>query len=540
MKIQFLITEYLPDVFGGAEVYTLNLTQGLKAAGHDVMVVSTGIVRKNNEPQDEDYQGIPVHRFGFDFPHRPPQFFALQAYKGLYEEAHAWFTETRPDAVHVTSAWFMPSILLAAMELDIPVVGTHVDFVWSCRESHLLKKDFSSCANTTLAGCRDCYTDLSDSQWPLVRNLKEDLLRTLAAGYSFHHCPCGLLGDQILALGAEPDTVEVWPYGIPDQLPEKRRGKNSSSKLRLGFIGRWNRIKGIDILLDAMDQLKDRTDIELHLYGEQEVWNSDAYGAEMADRAKGLEQVFMQGRFDPKDVGIIHQDIDCIVTSSIWPENSPVSMLEALALGTPVICADGAGMTNLIEHGQNGLVFKSRDAADLAKQILALADDREMLLRMQRDVRCLRTISDDVAKFEQVYAEAQPVSDPVLRERIKMMRNALFFAEGMLFRGERESAKMRGLSQAGHQKIALFGAGRNLVPVLRETELGDVEIIAIFDDNEAVCGRRVYGFDVHHSDRMDEFDFSAIVAVSEVYGNQMAERLAPLADKGIAVEKLYG
>jgi glycosyltransferase involved in cell wall biosynthesis len=539
MKIQFFITDYLPDVFGGAEVYTLNLTQGLKAAGHDVRVVTTGIIRKNNEPITEDYQGIPVHRFGFDFPHRPPQLYALQVYQGLYEEAMQWFTANRPDVIHVTSAWFMPSVLLAAMELEIPVVGTHVDFVWSCRESHLLLKDFSSCTNTDPAGCRACYGDLSDEQWPVVRDMKTNLLRTIAQGYSFHHCPCGLLGDQILALGAAPETVQVWPYGVPDRLLPLRQEKIKSDKLRLGFIGRWNRIKGIDVLLNAMEQLTDRDDIELHLYGEQEVWNSDSYGLEVSAKAEQLKQVIHHGRFDPQDLGAVHREIDCIVTSSIWPENSPVSILEALALGTPVICADGAGMTNLIEQGKNGLLFQSRNAGDLAKQIRAMADDREMLHRMQKDVQCLQTISDDVAAFEKIYTDARPNLDPVWRTQLQALRTSLLFAEGMLFHGVRESAKMKKIEQAGHTRIALFGAGRNLVPVLKETDLGGLEIVAIFDDNPVACGRQVYGFEVCHSDRMDDFSFTAIIATSEVYGNQMVERLAPLRAKGIVVEKLY-
>ncbi len=539
MKIQFFITDYLPDVFGGAEVYTLNLTQGLKAAGHDVMVVTTGIIRKNTEPITEDYQGIPVHRFGFDFPHRPPQLYALQAYRGLYDEAKAWFTKNRPDVIHVTSCWFMPSILLAAMELEIPVIGTHVDFVLSCRESHLLKPDFSSCTNTNLAGCRACYRDLSDEQWPIVRNMKENLLRILAQGYSFHHCPCELLGDQILALGAAPETLKVWPYAVPDRLLPLRREKTASDKLRLGFIGRWNRIKGIDILLDAMAQLADRSDIELHLYGEQEVWNSDSYGVEVSVKAERLKNVIHHGLFDPQDLGNVHREIDCIVTSSIWPENSPVSILEALALGTPVICADGAGMTNLIEHGKNGLLFQSRNAIDLAAQIRAMADDRDMFQRMQRDVKCLQTISEDVAIFEKIYATAQPNRNPVWQAQMNWMRDSLLFAEGMLFHGVRESAKMKKIAQAGHTQIALFGAGKNLAPVLKETELGTLEIVAIFDDNPVACGRKVYGFEVCHSDRMGDFDFTAIVATSEVYGNQMVERLASLRGQGIAVEKLY-
>jgi glycosyltransferase involved in cell wall biosynthesis len=416
MKIQFAITDYFPDVFGGAEVYTQNLAKALAARGHDVSVVSPGIVRRNAVVNEEEVDGIPVHRFAFVPCRIPPTLYAVRFYPELFDEAVEWFRQSRPDIVHVTNSWFISPVVFAAAVCGIPVVGTHVDFVWTCKESHVLKPDGSLCRDWAEQPCAGCFPDLSVDEWSRVQPLRDELHRLLAGCYAFHHCPCPLLAEQIRRLEVVEDRIGTWPYGVPDELLNQRTEKQSSSTLRLAFIGRWNRIKGIDILLDAMELLAARKDIELTLFGEQEIWNRDDYGAAMKRKADALDAVRIGGRIDPSTLGELHRSIDAIVTPSIWPENSPVSILEALALGTPVICADGAGMINLIRHGENGLVFESRNAVSLAEQIVRLADGAKL------NASCLGTITEDAARFEKIYAQAGSAVCAPLYEFTERMR----------------------------------------------------------------------------------------------------------------------
>ncbi len=419
MKIQFALTEYLPDVFGGAEVYTRNLAATLANRGHDVSILSPGIVRKNSRVNDDLYEDIPVHRFAF-FPERVSSpFYAIRYYPSLYDEALEWFTQTKPDVVHITNSWFMAPVVFAAAACDIPIVGTHVDFVWTCKESHLLDTELNFCAAWNAQKCKKCFPDLTGDEWKWVQPLRDEMHALLAQAYAFHHCPCPLLADQIRMFGAGAENVGVWPYGVPDELPACRREKTESCVLRLAYIGRWNRIKGIDVLLDAMAMMVDRNDIELTLYGEREAWNQDCYGAEMKKKADALSAVRIGGRFDPSDLAEVHQSIDAIVTPSIWPENSPVSILEALALGTAVICADGAGMTNLITHGENGLLFENRNAASLAQQIQEMADGPKL------KAISLGVISDDADRFEKIYADAQPAPKCVVEDFNNRMRTLI-------------------------------------------------------------------------------------------------------------------
>lgn len=441
MKIQFLLTAYLPDVFGGAEIYTRNLARELQARGHNVSIATLDLFGRHGRPSDESYEEVPVHRFAFDKPFRPPPFYAVQFWPGLYDEVFGYMRRTQPDVVHVTNAWFMAAAGLAAACAGVPVVGTHVDFLWTCKESHLLKPDGVPCSGPQEC-CRTCFADLTDEEWQQTNDYRSRLTHLLAAGYAVHHCPSSLLVRQIRSLGVPDGRIERITHGVPDGLLKQRHAKSDSRKLRLGFVGRWNRIKGIGVLLDAMALLKDKDNVVLSVFGEQEAWNKDSYGSEIAARILSLPNVTIRGRFDPADVARVHGDIDCLVTPSIWPENAPIAILESLALGTPVLCADGEGMTNFIRHGVNGMVFRSRDVIDLADKITMLADSPQLLQRLQQNAVCLRTIRQDAEEFERIYSGAQPMTDKNWLHDSEEFVQAMRFAETVYLSGARQAQSL--------------------------------------------------------------------------------------------------
>jgi glycosyltransferase involved in cell wall biosynthesis len=58
-----------------------------------------------------------------------------------------------------------------------------------------------------------------------------------------------------------------------------------------------------------------------------------------------------------------------VVVPSEWYENCPMSVLEAMALGRPVIGADIGGMPELVTDTKSGFLFKAGDVADLARAL---------------------------------------------------------------------------------------------------------------------------------------------------------------------------
>jgi glycosyltransferase involved in cell wall biosynthesis len=69
----------------------------------------------------------------------------------------------------------------------------------------------------------------------------------------------------------------------------------------------------------------------------------------------------------------VFNHIDALVVPSIWVENAPLVIHEALQVRLPVITADAGGMAEYINHGVNGLLFKHRDPLSLAVQMETLA-----------------------------------------------------------------------------------------------------------------------------------------------------------------------
>jgi len=89
---------------------------------------------------------------------------------------------------------------------------------------------------------------------------------------------------------------------------------------------------------------------------------------------------------------------------SLWYENTPFSMLEALNFGLPVIASDVGGISEIVEHELNGLLFLPGDVSSLSDQVVRLAGDRELLRRLAEGVE-VADVRDDVMALVGIYQE---------------------------------------------------------------------------------------------------------------------------------------
>ena len=67
-------------------------------------------------------------------------------------------------------------------------------------------------------------------------------------------------------------------------------------------------------------------------------------------------------------------DADCIVLPSYYPEGTPRVLLEAAAMGRPIITTNTKGCRNVVDDGLNGFLCAPKDSADLAKKIKKVFD----------------------------------------------------------------------------------------------------------------------------------------------------------------------
>lgn len=215
--------------------------------------------------------------------------------------------------------------------------------------------------------------------------------------------------EQYRMMGVPEEKIEVVPNGIDlpeyDNLPprgafKKRFGLDEKEKIVL-YLGRIHKIKGVDILISAFANIAEMDYVRLVIVGPD-----DGYLGELQALIKALkveDRVLILGPLYGKDKLEAYVDADVYVLPSRY-ETFPVSLLEAVACGTPVILTENCGIAEYFKD-KAGLVVKT-DSLSLQEALVKML----MYRKRQKIFRenCKATIekfniSDSVSMLEKVY-----------------------------------------------------------------------------------------------------------------------------------------
>ena len=95
------------------------------------------------------------------------------------------------------------------------------------------------------------------------------------------------------------------------------------------------------------------------------------------------DSVVFRGRLDPEDVVKELTSADMFVLSSDW-EGLPLSAIEAMKCGLPIVATRVGAMEDLVEDGETGFLVEPSDSDSLAQRIAELADDPQLAESMGR------------------------------------------------------------------------------------------------------------------------------------------------------------
>ncbi len=183
-----------------------------------------------------------------------------------------------------------------------------------------------------------------------------------------------------------PDKVVVIPNGI-----DLKMFTNCNCRIPLEgdpsllYIGHFSTLKGVDILIKAIAQLKSQLpNIKLHLIGR----GNDQY-FELLAKKEGIENSLVFHGWAKQSMAASYYKSAEICVFPSRHEGFGLVILEAMASGSPVIASDIPSFKEIISDGIDGKLFKSEDPIDLSKAILALHQDA--LLRNYLCHNALRT-----------------------------------------------------------------------------------------------------------------------------------------------------
>lgn len=393
MKI--LIVNYRYFVSGGPERYMFNLMELFESYGHEIIPFSVRYTKNLATPYEPYFAPSLASQnevYFADQTWKPASFLRTlgRAFYSaeVYDSLSALIKKTQPDAAVVLHYLrkLSPSVLTALSDNKVPFVVRLSDYMMICPNAHLLRND---------AVCELC---VGKSILPSVKHkcvqgsLGASLVNYVATQYHyakgyFDLVPCFVtpskfLGAKMVEGGWDESRLVHIPTFVQLQSPASMKER----KKQIAYVGRIEKSKGVHLLLDALRILKNESSKES--FDALIVGNGDLqYVDEMKMFAKvhGLSNVHFLGNVNKEKVFDILKESYLSIATSIMYENTPNSILESLACGTPVIASDHGSFPEMVIPGMTGFLFEPGNSRNLARKIGDVIDQPDLCKAMSEN-----------------------------------------------------------------------------------------------------------------------------------------------------------
>lgn len=257
----------------------------------------------------------------------------------------------KPDIVHTHTAKAGFVGRIAARLAGVPVIVHTL-------HGHVFLGYFSPTMTRVFIELERMTARMSDTIITLTEGLRRELAETYRITRASHITVLPL-GLDLAPFAAQPRKNGAFrrSCGIPDDAP------------LIGIVGRLVPVKNHRLFFEAAAQIwTHRPDARFVVVGDGELRAE----IEAQVKALGLQTaVIFTGWM--QDVAPVYADLDALVISSL-NEGTPVSVIEALAAGCPVVATAVGGLPDLLDHGALGVLTPSENAPALAAAILQVLE----------------------------------------------------------------------------------------------------------------------------------------------------------------------
>ena len=364
-----IVTGIWPPDVGGPASHAPDVAAFLQSRGHSVEVVTTADMPP--EPRGYPVRAVPRR-------YRP----GVRHYRG----AALVHRRARENDVVYTTGMFGRSTVGATLARRPYVVKLTADPAFERSRRRGL-----------VGGDVDEFQRRSGGPAVAVLRLARDVeLRRAAHVF----CPSTYLRQLAISWGVEPSRVSVLPNPAPrlPELPSREELKRAFglNGATIAFAGRLTAQKSLSRALEAV---RAAVGVRLVIAGD----GPDRAPLEAQAERLGLDDRvrFLGAQPRERVVELFHAADATILTSS-W-ENFPHTVVEALAVGTPVLAMEAGGVGEVVEDGVNGLLVPAGDTSALAEAVRRYFSDTEL-----RDgLRARAAASVDAYAPERIFGELE-------------------------------------------------------------------------------------------------------------------------------------
>ncbi|MBQ4111029.1 MAG: glycosyltransferase [Clostridia bacterium] len=345
---------------GGSESYMLYLAEHLKNTGHEVEFF--GMYDEKNTAgnsaglytQNMDFHSKGLSRFLYPFK----IVYSLEAKKKIIKVIDNF----KPDIVHMNNINFQltPSVIYGVKKRKIPLVQTVHDYQMIC-PNHLLynfdkNEPCEKCVNGSHINCikNKC---IHGSFIKSIIGVAEAKLYSLLKTYKkvdLYVCPSNFLENKLLSAKSYYKGKTVTIHNFINK--EKFSHNNRKEEPYIVYVGRLSKEKGIENIAGAAKLLGDYNFVV-------------AGSGPDEDLLKNIPNVKLAGFLTGDGLTKLMGNAKVLILPSVCYENCPLSILEAHAMGVPVVTMNSGGMAELVKDGVTGTLVNEPTPEGLALKL---------------------------------------------------------------------------------------------------------------------------------------------------------------------------
>jgi len=316
------------DEISGSRIYMVNSALSLKEKGNNVYILTSGKILP-------EYENLGLNFYTIDNDN-----FSEAGFLHFTRFCFKMVEKLKIDIVHAHYNHAFIAADLIKKKKNIPYFCTFHGYEYEL----IIKENIKTLCKEALNNANNIFYSSKE----IINNFKEK-------------------ADIIL------DERYIYMPNAVMPVPANQNDHCMAKKIIL-FVGRLAEEKGLYFLFEAIKAFRERRDIELHIVG----------GGPLADWCKHFirqndigDIIKMIGEVSSKEVIKRMQDSYMVVLPSVY-ESMPIVLLEAMAVGKPILATDIYGISNAVENMKEGLLVENNNADELISGISRLLDNQEL------------------------------------------------------------------------------------------------------------------------------------------------------------------
>ncbi len=434
LRIVLLLGWYFPDSVGGTETYVRLLSQYLRSAGHRVFITAPS---QKEEEEHYEYEGIPVYRYPVA---QSPSYAEIRMEREprYFAKFKEWLDRIQPDVVHLHCRTRGAGFFHAkyAKERGIPLIITIHAADFMCAAGTAMRWGQTPCDGKIIdERCAACWIRSHRQPWWVVKLLMHIphwvsffarfqhnrfgtalLMRRMLSARNVRLFTLFREADAIVAVSlwmhyvlrlnnVAEEKIALSPHGLPDEYGTVRRPPESlgvKKPLVFGFIGRFNPVKGLHVLIEAFMRTPADLPARLKIYGRANFSEDERYLQQLKRMAASEPRIEFCGEMNAQNRDAMFREMDILAIPSIWFETGPYVLLESFAYGVPILGSRLGSIPELARHTVNAYLCEPKDVASFTEAIRFIVEHPQLLSLWSRNippVRSMRQVCDDMIRI---------------------------------------------------------------------------------------------------------------------------------------------